>query len=59
MKLYRYGMRIRGFSIGCQPSGVFRRFDSNKYLDEITYTKKLEDKELEQYSLDYLGEEEI
>lgn len=40
MKLYRYGMRLRGYSIGCQPSGVYRRFDSRKYLDEITYERR-------------------
>lgn len=58
MKLYRYGMRLRGYSIGCQPSGVYRRFDSRKYLDEITYERKLTEEETRNYALDYLGEEE-
>ena len=59
MKLYRYGMRLRPYDIGCQPYGVYKRFDSDKYHDEITYTRKLTKKEVEKFSLDYLGEEEI
>lgn len=58
MKIYRYGMRLRPFDIGCQPSGVYKRFDSDKYHDEITYERKLTNDEIEKYSLDYLGEEE-
>jgi hypothetical protein len=32
MKLYKYGMRLRGFSIGCQPMKNFyeRRDDDGK-----------------------------
>lgn len=26
-KLYKYGMRLRGFSIGCQPRNVYKRVD--------------------------------
>lgn len=57
--LYKYGMRIRGFSIGCQPAGVVKRIDDpvGKYWDIIFYERKLTEEELRHYSLDDLGEE--
>lgn len=57
-KLYKYGMRLRGFSIGCQPRNVYRRIDdeTGKYYDIIIYTRKLTDKEVKDYELDYLGD---
>lgn len=64
MKLYKYGMRLRGFSIGCQPmKGFWERQDDNghngrPYHDILLYTEKLADKDLEDYELDYLGEYE-
>ena len=60
MKKYKYGMRLRGFSIGCQPKGVLYREDDNtgKYHDIIVYDRKLTEKELSDYELDYLGEAE-
>lgn len=52
-----YGMRLRGFSIGCQPKGVEERRDdsSGKYHDIIVYSRKLETAEMDAYELDYLG----
>ena len=58
---YKYGMRLRGFSIGCQPMGGFyeRRNDpSDRYHDVLVYDRKLTHQELRDYELDYLGEEE-
>ena len=58
---YRYGMRLRGFSIGCQPmNGFYERRDSRSiwYHDILLYTRKLTDEEVEQYELDYIGSEE-
>lgn len=57
--VYRYGMRLRGFSIGCQPKGVLDREDdaTGKYYDILVYDRKLTEKELEDYELDYLGKE--
>lgn len=57
--MYLYGMRLRGFSIGCQPSGVVERMDdvSGKYWDIIAYNRKLTDSELAAYDLDYIGED--
>ena len=56
MKEYKYGMRLRGFSPGCQPRGVVRREDdlSGKYWDIIVYDRKLTEKELLDYELDEL-----
>jgi hypothetical protein len=58
MKVYKYGMRLRGFSIGCQPmQNFYKREDGNKkYCDIITYTKPLTKKEIKDYSLDFIGE---
>lgn len=56
---YKYGMRLRGFSIGCQPrEGFYEREDDHtgKYWDILIYSRKLTDKELQEYELDYIGE---
>lgn len=57
--VYKYGMRLRGFSPGCQPrEGFLCREDdtTGKYYDVIAYDRKLSDKEVSDYELDYLGE---
>lgn len=54
---YRYGMRLRGFSIGCQPSdGLIRREDdpTGKYWDIVVYNRALTEAEVKHYSLDAL-----
>lgn len=56
-KHYTYGMRLRGFSIGCQPlQGFLRREDdlSGKYYDLIVYDRPLTETELKNYELDFL-----
>ena len=56
---YIYGMRLRGFSIGCQPmDGFIERYDdeSGKYYDILAYDRMLSVDELEDFELDYLGE---
>lgn len=56
-KIYKYGMRIRGFSIGCQPmEGFIERLDdpTGKYFDIITYSRELTAEEIRHYSLDYI-----
>ena len=58
--LYIYGMRLRGFSIGCQPKRAFyeRRDDTTgRYHDIIVYSEPLTDKELDDYELDFIGTE--
>lgn len=57
--MYKYGMRLRGFSIGTQPkAGFYERQDdpTGKYWDILVYTRRLTDEELRAYELDYLGE---
>ncbi len=54
-----YGMRLRGYSIGCQPmTNLIRRHDdeTGKYYDILEYSEKLTNKEIEIYSLDELEE---
>lgn len=53
--MYKYGMRLRGFSVGCQPmNGFVERQDdpSGKYWDVLVYNRKLTDKEIADYELD-------
>ena len=57
--MYKYGMRLRGFSIGCQPKKGFlfvRNDPSGRYYDILVYDRKLSDKELSDYELDFLEE---
>lgn len=62
MTLYKYGMRLRGFSLGCQPrDNFYRRLDdtTNKYYDILLYTKPLDRCDTISYELDYIGTVEI
>ena len=55
---YAYGMRARGFSLGCQPKEDFiERIDdkSDTFYDILIYGRKLSDKEISDYELVYLG----
>ena len=56
-KEFKYGMRLRGFSPGCQPKGVMRREDdpTGKYWGIIIYDRELTRKELVDYELDDLN----
>lgn len=55
--MFKYGMRLRGFSLGCQPmKGLVTRLDSTEYWDELVYKRKLTDEELRCYDLEYIGE---
>ena len=59
--MYKYGMRLRPFSLGCQPKEGLDSVDedmSGMYYNILYYNRKLEDKELREYELDYLGEVE-
>ena len=62
MKIYTYGMRLRGFSPGCQPMKnlVLASEDkSGEYYDILSYATKLSDDDATNYELDYLGESEL
>lgn len=55
---FRYGMRLRGFSPGCQPKDGFidrQDDDTGKYYDILIYNRPLTEKEVADYELDYLG----
>jgi len=55
----KYGMRLRGFSIGCQPKeGLIERQDdpTGKYYDILIYNRQLTEKELQDYELDHITE---
>lgn len=56
MEEYRYGMRLRGYSIGCQPKGVIDREDdpTGRYYDILTYDRELSSHEVEAYDLDLI-----
>lgn len=54
---YTYGMRLRGFSIGCQPmDGFVERQDdtTGRFYDLLVYDRKLTDEEIENYELEEL-----
>lgn len=52
---FRYGMRLRGFSPGCQPmNGFLRREDSTKHHDVLVYERQLTEQEIADYELDAL-----
>ena len=56
--VYKYGMRLRGYSIGAQPKqGFLDREDDplGDYWDIIIYDRPLTVKERLDYDLDYLG----
>jgi hypothetical protein len=62
MTVYTYGMRLRGFSIGAQPTrGILFADDdpAHKYHSILTYSQPLSVKDCEDYELDYLGEREL
>lgn len=51
---FKYGMKARGFSPGCQPkNGFIKRLDDPKkeYFDIIAYSRRLTDKEINDFEL--------
>lgn len=58
MNIYAYGMRARGFCLGCQPMGGWldRKGDPlSIYYDVLFYNRTLDKGEMDRYELDYLG----
>lgn len=56
---YLYGMKYRGYSLGCQPmQGLLHRLDdpSNKYYDLLVYNRPLTDKEEQDFELEFIKE---
>ena len=60
MTLYKYGMRLRGFSPGCQPLDGLRKAEEGEetYYDFLFYDRPLTEDEQKHYDLDYLGAKE-
>lgn len=59
--MHMYGMKYRGFSIGCQPMGGFiERIDDPKgrFHDIIVYDRMLTGDEVARYELIYIGKVE-
>lgn len=56
--VYRYGMRLRGCSPGCQPSGFVDRAEdpTGKYHDILIYSQPLTEDQLTKYDLDDLNQ---
>ena len=57
MDEYKYGMRLRGFSLGCQPmKGLigYRDDPTGKYYNILLYSRNLEEWELKNFELDDL-----
>ena len=58
---YRYGMRLRGYSIGCQPmDGLVSVLDDEhgRYYTVLEYDRMLTGEEVTDYELTYLGKVE-
>ena len=58
MELYVYGMRLRGFSIGCQPMKDLvesREDPTRKYHSILIYSRELTKRELYEYEIDYIS----
>lgn len=56
--IYAYGMRARGFCLGCQPmkGWLDRKGDPLCiYYDVLFYNRQLSETEMKGYELDYLG----
>ena len=56
-KTFKYGMRARGFSVGCQPlKGLVDAAEdpSGNYYNILTYDRELDESEVQQYELDDL-----
>ena len=58
IQTYWYGMRLRGFSPGGQPmDGLGSVMKGNeKYYNILVYNRKLTDKELRDYEMDFIEE---
>ena len=58
---FLYGMRLRGFSPGCQPMNGLVDVDydeSGRFYDILIYDRQLTDQELRDYELTEVGESE-
>ena len=52
--MFYYGMRLRGYSIGCQPQGAEVGDGAGRYYNILGYKSPLSDNDLYNYDLDQL-----
>lgn len=59
IQTYWYGMRLRGFSPGCQPmKGLVGTMEGiGRYHCVLIYNRELTDEEIRDYELDRISEE--
>lgn len=60
--VFKYGMRLRGFSPGAQPKEGWLDAEVDpldEYWNVIVYNRPLTEKEIKEYDLDYLGARRI
>lgn len=61
IQVYKYGMRLRPYGIGCQPKDGFvcvaegGTADGRRYHNFLYYISKLDRETAANYELDYLG----
>lgn len=57
---YKYGMKLRGYSVACQPMkgliGV-KEDNTGRYYNILTYDRQLELREMRLYGLVFIGKE--
>lgn len=59
--LYKYGMRLRPYGMGCQPMENYVCCDDGatadgwRYHNFVYYTKRLSEKDADHFDLDYFG----
>lgn len=62
MAEYLYGMRLRGFAPFCQPmKGLIDHMEDHagNYYDILIYSRKLSEKEMQEYELDFIMERNV
>lgn len=55
---YAYGMRLRGYSINCQPKiGLVKVLEdmSKRFYNILIYNRRLSEEEIKNYELTYIG----
>lgn len=59
---YFYGMRLRGFAPLCQPMNglIEAEYDeSGSFYTILTYNRELTEKEVKDYELEYIGQDQV
>lgn len=56
--MYKYGMKMRGFSIGCQPMRGLKDWQDTegRYYSVLWYDRELTEQEVKDYELEKIEE---